>query len=176
MLEQVKIEPWRAGMKKRTYGLTIAGLSQALGLPDARAHLPEIVKASRDLLPLVLGKWDHFEREGVEDFALDQLEFAARYVCSVVESDRILRGKLKPITVDVELFTTAFYEPRYAHRRYRDLLRWFRVIGRDPEIRSFVEKLLDRDSKEYSKQLERNEEMKCMLKGELKKAPSRGRR
>ena len=176
MLKVLSSRPARTGLPMRTYGLTIRGLCFTLLRGEGWKNVKEIINSNRNLVSLVLGKWDHFRREGVEEFALDQLKFATRYVCDVVESPLLVGGEPEPTTGDAKLFTTAFYEPRYVPKTHREILKWFHAIGKDQEIRAFIEKLLDHDSEEYRKWLERNDEIRHALKGGLKKAPSRGRR
>jgi len=86
LIEVKREEAFRIrGRKKKLYGLTFKGLLAALLQPKSWKDIDQIAKQQGKLLPLILGKWRHFRRSGVNEI---QLQKALRWLCFVAQQQR----------------------------------------------------------------------------------------
>ena len=176
LVRVVKRVKWRTGLKSLTYAPTIRGVLVALSTKEGWRAVDEIIEVQRELVPLVFGKFEHLRREGVEDIAKGRLRTACSIVGGTVPIDALTGETLGPIEDESERVASNFYNPVYINRPHAEVKRFYRAIGKDPELRGFVGALLDRLSAYYRDALKYNEELKLSLIGFEPKAPATGRR
>jgi predicted transcriptional regulator len=148
MVEVIKAERFRTGLEKQTYGLTIKGIAYALLFPEAEEDIEKIAKANAEVLPLVLGKWQHFKREGVEAIAFRSLQIT----CGVMKWRTWEWLPLPPEVQefqkeisDQERFTSTFLcEPIFHSSKYpaEEVDRWVKCCAKDPKLYKYLYPLL----------------------------------
>lgn len=175
LLRIVRKEPWRAGMKKRTYGVTPIGFSVALelcALKHPQKDFMKLVMANKSVVPLVLGEWDYFQKRGVEKDALERLRYVTGYFVKAYRGHfmNFLEGDRDRSDVFRDLFTQEFYsffpgdraDPLF--RNEKKFLRWYKVLIENRNIRPIVLKILKKESKVARFHVRLVEEIMAMTK------------
>lgn len=164
----------RAGMDKKQYGLTLRGLvallwpsmpteiigkmHQGEGLIFSHDEFSLLLKYWSELIPLVLGKWDHFQKYDVEDLARKRLFSAGLntpYPLVQPESlnpeERCRAIKDWFYGISAEDITWAFYDPSPGSLVYSlsfdsvdDYKRWNDACDQDEEIKTILQEILTR--------------------------------
>lgn len=167
LIRVIKEEPWRGSMLKRTYGLTCHGFCRLLQHPEAWEFFTEMRVKNTTLFPFIFGKWDIFEKMGVEGIALEHLksltgilDFFPRFYQEIYGPEGVLNLHFEKWEEDVfvrEALTTLFYDPVSilgGVRSNEDYERWATVVTSDKEIFLLTNKILAARKKMLEKQLE----------------------
>ena len=157
----------RPGRDKKDYSLTVLGFSHALRLTyfdgikaveplikqekdlredfssfmevahQALSQLQNIIGQWGDLIPLVLGKWCHFEETG--------FLFQANTRLNLSTLNQVLREGwprswtvLYPSSDPVDVFTYDFYQPLLWLENRTDRRRWAAACAGDQEVRDYL--------------------------------------
>lgn len=181
MLKPRVIGKTRAGLDKKEYDLTVLGLVFVLAdLADAtNEDIFSIAQHWSDLLPLVLGKWDFFIEEGIDEWTLGNLLGSARHFIYILNmnrdelsplgfnlytsSDIVKELKTRVLVATKKQMTDLFLKMGIGKTddEFKKLLR----CAKDPDIK---ERLLDlhrqrEQAEELAKIFERARGMKRML-------------
>ena len=134
------------------YSLTRLGLIHAiLALAPRKklqsAPLNKINKHWADLLPLVLGKWQHFKDENVEDLALDALlkachRIVEEYLPLIPAQERkalVITGEGIETAEELETrnLTDCFYHDQLIQRT-KESERWMFACKKDSAIKAYL--------------------------------------
>lgn len=152
-IEEVSSKPFKTGKQTVIYGITFDGLSAIYDKLDRdkwnarvdKIGIPVFVYNHSSLLPLIFGKWSHFEEKRVERIAKEQL-------------DKVFSSYLALDEVYEAFFLT---KPKADAENAN---RWIEALRDDPDIRSYaIEKLRSRMNDLY----EKKNELESMLQGFL---------
>lgn len=138
----------RVGVNMKEYGLTLEGVSAAFGIEEVRKDMRTFAENWKGLLPLVLGKWDHFIQQGVEDQAIQGFD-----VTNIILGSLPIDPYIKKFLEDYDhYYSQELTEGDFTYRFFNlgGLLaapveavleadkKWINAIKLDPEICHFV--------------------------------------
>lgn len=114
------------GRKKKLYGLTFKGLISVFLQRESRKYIDKIVERQEKLLPLILGKWQHFQKSGVNE---EQFYNALQRVCVMAQFYE--QETLKRVMV-------LFSEYVFTMTDFDETIAWLKAFHGDRELRGWA--------------------------------------
>ncbi|RLI00110.1 hypothetical protein DRO19_00380 [Candidatus Bathyarchaeota archaeon] len=175
-----KTEPASKGGKDRKiYTLTTEGLITALILEESWSKIDEIARKHANLLPLIFGKWEFFEKHGLKDLIIQflrqtvervSINLLYRLTPTLPETPSILsfREETQKVEREAEKYGTIISEAIEEGYRYsitksvlftipakkrEGLLSFFSVLKKDKELNAFISSEFERLEKQYEEYL-----------------------
>jgi DNA-binding PadR family transcriptional regulator len=198
------------GQRIKTYNLTIEGLINFLSRLflfeslTKQKHVEQIIdkiaKLHAETLPLVLGKWDLFEKGGIKDVSMKTLLLTASQHWQAITEQKTTIQKLRRRKVpekDIEnlllwsrwflegpiimgrpdlaqSFTEYFYRIRLIIPDPDIQKKWLQTIANDSEVRFFVLVKLIKAEKAFRSEVDLNAEMIRYLQNARQDSVSKG--
>jgi len=159
LLKVAREELWQARRKHQVYGLTPLGFSVAFVIYllkySSSDKLRQLIISNESVIPLVLGKWDYFQRRGVEEAAFSRLDrvtnFFAKGYCDCLRLKRaykyeVVKKEFLDDAVLTKQFTEEFYSllPAWTLPTFsrKEVLKWYRVLLEEDDIKLIVLEIL----------------------------------
>jgi len=165
LLKMQALEKTSKGVTAKVYGLTFSGLALAMMCEDVWKNLEKVVKAWNSLTPLPLSKFEYLAKCGLREDA----QRCYRYAFAVAfkeafELNKMLKdifGKEEQIgeillrsREDVEnefrrVFESSFLDCVIGAQQIDILLKWYKALRSDPELRAWAVEMLKRKATRY---------------------------
>jgi hypothetical protein len=138
MLYTVGERKARTGLTVKTYKLTVPGLTFAMLSWKDKSSWTDICKHYRDLLPKVFEKWRHFVAEGAEELAKKSLLGAFDIFWRDYDWESEYRDADEMNAKATEKISGLFIMTPRGELTQEELSRWYAVLGKNKELRSWA--------------------------------------
>ncbi|MFQ5758620.1 MAG: MarR family transcriptional regulator [Candidatus Bathyarchaeia archaeon] len=163
------------GVTAKVYGLTFSGLVRAMLSEDLWVDMERVVKAWKSIAPLPLRKLDYFAKCGLEEKAKVGFQYALamafkelfelhRMLREFLHKEERIKGVLERSREDIEkkfgeIFARVFLEWAIGPQPLDDLVKWYKVLRGDPEVRDWAVQTLRRQVSRYRSRVDITEEV-----------------
>lgn len=159
------------GLETETYDLTLIGvlliLEKELPLGDSSKwdyiFLHKMIRKYTPMLPLIFGKWRHFDKMGVEKTALIRLSIIAQNSDIVKPGDSRVPGKTMEQKINWLFYVGSLY--KYSMLLSEDPIIWVNAWKEDEDIKSFSIKEIERHIRRYENAIALYKKYLFYLKG-----------
>lgn len=122
-----KEESDKKGKERNVWAITFRGLLNLLAVDEeVWQQIESIAEEQQKLLPLILGKWQHFKRCGVED---EQLSKMLKWLFYMAWQKRLEKGEFVMPDFSMYVFNMTVFKER---------IHWLKAIHDDPELKPWA--------------------------------------